>query len=302
MFFAISGYLVTQSLLRSNKAQFAIKRAARIFPALALVVVFSVFVIGPIFTTISKADYFTSSLTYYYFINVALFPIYYLNGTFTDLPVPNALNGSIWSLPVEVASYLLIALVVYKGRSDNQIRVVLLLLAVLGWHVFATLNGLTFIWYGTEWFHGMGLQAHFLIGALFALLDRRWFRLDLALVAVLINPLFQGVEQLVYSTFALTYVVISFGLASTPFVRRAGRFGDPSYGAYLWAFPVQQILVHLNFADRDPYPNILAVTVLSFGLGYVSWHFLEKHVMKFAKRYLEKDKKIIRRSAKIVGS
>jgi len=65
IFFVISGYLITSSWLSSSSpTSFLIKRALRILPALALAVLLSVFIIGPLVTTESPGDYFASSTTW----------------------------------------------------------------------------------------------------------------------------------------------------------------------------------------------------------------------------------------------
>ena len=67
IFFFLSGFLVTQSLVTSiNLKQFIWKRFLRIYPALFVVVVLSVFLLGPLFTTFSIKEYFLSSQTWSY--------------------------------------------------------------------------------------------------------------------------------------------------------------------------------------------------------------------------------------------
>ena len=48
--FAISGYLVTASLLRRGVLDYSVSRVLRIFPALVVCVLATVFVLGPVFS------------------------------------------------------------------------------------------------------------------------------------------------------------------------------------------------------------------------------------------------------------
>jgi peptidoglycan/LPS O-acetylase OafA/YrhL len=60
------------------------------------------------------------------------------------------------------------------------------------------------------------------------------------------------------------------------------KYGDPSYGIYLWGWPVQQILVFMSPAI-SPMANAFLAAAISAILGYVSWHVLEKHALSFKK-------------------
>src|SRR5688572_14564116 len=66
-FFFLSGLLVTNSIIaKPNAFHFLIKRACRIFPALIVCLLVTVFVVGPIFTKSSLIDYFTHPETWSY--------------------------------------------------------------------------------------------------------------------------------------------------------------------------------------------------------------------------------------------
>lgn len=108
VFFVISGYLISESWLRDPQInRFLIRRALRIFPALIVVVLLSVLVLGPLATTLSIAGYFGNISVLMYLKNIFLYPVYYLPGVFQSNPYPIAVNGSLWSLPVEFSMYLL---------------------------------------------------------------------------------------------------------------------------------------------------------------------------------------------------
>ena len=78
----------------------------------------------------------------------------------------------------------------------------------------------------------------------------------------------------------LPVTVLVVGNASTPYFRRAGRFGDLSYGLYIYAFPVQQTLIWL-FKDRLSWWSVLGLTlIVTFTLAFASWHLVEKWALR----------------------
>lgn len=110
IFFSISGFLIARSWNADpSPIRFLIKRVLRIFPALAVCITLSVFVLGPIVTTLELREYLQHPATLDYLSNVFLYITYYLPGVFENNVYPNAVNGSLWSLPVEFFMYLLLA-------------------------------------------------------------------------------------------------------------------------------------------------------------------------------------------------
>lgn len=109
-FFAISGFLVAASFVKRGLKDYTISRILRIFPALLVCVFISVFVVGPLFTNLSLGDFFSQSKTYEYLANGLAFlqMKWTLPGVF-ETNVRNAINGSLWTLTVEVRCYLLLA-------------------------------------------------------------------------------------------------------------------------------------------------------------------------------------------------
>ena len=107
--FVISGYLIMVSLINDDHfGRYMVRRCFRIFPGLIGVVLFSALIIGPIFTNLPLSEYFTSKITWNYLRNILLYPIYVLPGVFSDYTYPNAVNGSLWTLPIEFALYLVL--------------------------------------------------------------------------------------------------------------------------------------------------------------------------------------------------
>lgn len=74
------------------------------------------------------------------------------------------------------------------------------------------------------------------------------------------------------------YSVVAFGTCSTPVVRAAGRFGDVSYGLYLWGFPVQQLVVSL-LGPLAIWLDLLVVVPVALALAVLSWRLVERRAL-----------------------
>lgn len=281
IFFVISGYLVYGSFLRDPRPfPYLIKRALRILPALAVCVLVTVCVLGPCVTSLHVADYFHQSGTYSYLTNAVLMFQLWLPGVFDANPAAGAVNGSLWSLPVEAFCYVLVVLVVARFGS-----VVLAAVFAAAAVYFNRLSGTQHPYlFSLDLALASRVAFFFAAGAVL----RRYqnalaWRLDVALLLTFVLPLAGSIPgtgvPLVTRWLLLPYIVIALGRARTPVVSAVGRIGDPSYGMYLYGFPLQQTAVHLGFSPR---PVLLATfACLSAGaLGLASWHLVERHALR----------------------
>lgn len=284
VFFVISGFLVTDSWLRNpDPLVYFSARALRILPGLAFVVVATILVIGPVFTTVGLGSYFTSPLTWLYSANlIPLVPQYELPGVFANLPFPDAVNGSLWTLRAEIFCYIVVAAL---GLLPRVLRLPLLAVFGLASAVIAlshiTIAGSSLSAAATTW-------AFFAAAAVIRLISSRWriIRLEIAAVVLVVWVVLvtlTSIDSYVLAWLALPYVLLAIGQLSIPGVRRAARFGDMSYGVYLWAFPVQQGMLALGV--RIPIgADILVVTVISAGFALISWHLVESPSLRLKTR------------------
>ncbi|MGO7220487.1 acyltransferase family protein [Rhizobium ruizarguesonis] len=287
IFFGLSGYLVAQSWERDPVyISFIAKRSLRIFPALALCVLLCVFVLGPILSTSPAGEYFQNPNTQNYFWNIVLLPRYNLPGVFADNTYPYAVNGSLWSLPVEFACYLLIALIGFGRGKARPLAVLLLCFILIGinlWYSHLYQGAQIVIW-GTDLGQATSIMPFFMVGALLCVSrDRIALRWDVALGMALALTALQlfvpsfPIDQITW--IFVPYIVLTIGWSRTPVLHRFGRFGDPSYGMYLYAFPVQQMLVYFSGNKIDFVILTLLTTIIVAVLGLLSWHLLEKPAM-----------------------
>jgi len=280
VFFAISGFLLSTSWTRSPRpGTFLLRRCLRIFPALALVVLLTVAVLGPALTTLPIAEYASSPETWRYLWNLVLLAQYDLPGLFSGND-QSAVNGSLWSLGPEFCCYLMIVALGVLGTRVSLVARGVLAGVLLTVAVAAPLDRPLRI--------TVVAVVFFLIGSLLTSVPRLshvpWWALVLGLAALV--PL-RGEAGVIAACIVVPVVVVSLGSRTSAVARRVQRWGDPSYGMYLWAFPIQQTLI----AAGPPLPlvlNILVVLVLSTGAGYLSWHVLEKRAIALGARLSER--------------
>ena len=135
------------------------------------------------------------------------------------------------------------------------------------------------VFYGASLQYVLVQMPLFLIGSLLGLLPNRFRmfgRSDLCLLFLTLNfgiSTWFGWWSLPIEWLTLPYMVISFGLLSLPGLNRIGHFGDVSYGLYLYAFPVQQLVLYFLPAIHMP---ILACTLLTLLPAFLSWHLVER--------------------------
>jgi peptidoglycan/LPS O-acetylase OafA/YrhL len=291
IFFIVSGFLVARSWESDpNLGRYLLRRGLRLMPGLLLVLVLTVVALGPVFTTLSIPAYFTSGGTWRYFINnIVLYPTYSLPGVFADNVYPNAVNGSLWSLPAEVSMYLLLPIVFLTVVIDRSRR---LLILVTGTVAILSLLYLSrspadhqIVFWGTGSRSVADVGPYFFIGALYSITSmKRWLSPPVSLLLIGMLALFQMPGYMVQQIglmIVLPHAVLSFAVQPIPVISRMGRFGDPSYGVYLYGFPVQQMLFHLGAPLMEPFENTIIAAIAALILGYASWHLMEKRALAF---------------------
>jgi peptidoglycan/LPS O-acetylase OafA/YrhL len=259
IFFIISGFLVFFSLDRTRSVRrYVENRVLRIVPGLAVVVGLLALVVGPLVTTLSLGQYY-AHFPFLSFIDD------HLPGVFPHNPLPWGVDGSLWTIKFEVLCYVGLGILGYLGWAYNR------------WVVTAL-----FICTMTPWGENLafGLLPFFASGMLaYAWRDRlpirgRW---AIAALASLILSLDTGTAAFVVP-WALAYLVLWFAFTDTLPLQHFGRYGDFSYGLYIYAFPVQQLIVMTHPGIR---PLLLfAMAILPcFALAFLSWHIVERRAL-----------------------
>jgi peptidoglycan/LPS O-acetylase OafA/YrhL len=276
VFFAISGFLVTQSFEETgDPLRFLAKRALRIFPGLFVATLLTAFVLAPFVTTLEPGAYFSLPQPYRYVLgNTLLDPTQHeLPGVmFVNNPVGLEINGSMWTLRIEFTMYLMVL-----GLGVTRL---LTLPAALG---LLALGIACLSFDGLDFFGGWGwLLGFFAAGmVLYKLRGTRIFDGRVALLAlaglVLSVPLRQFIPL-----FPLFGCYLALWLALNPRlpVIPAARFGDLSYGLYIYGWPVEQMVIWL-LGGRALWWQVFALALPAAALlALLSWHLVERPALR----------------------
>jgi peptidoglycan/LPS O-acetylase OafA/YrhL len=285
MFFLISGFLITLSWERRPQlGRFIAARALRLWPALLVNVVLWAFVLGPTLSVLPlktyflKGDSFGSAYAYAYG-NASLADMrWFLPGVFIDNPVKRYVNGSLWTIPVEASMYLCVAVAgISRVLSWPRVASLLILAAIGYWMVWPDYTGHMPVG-GTTWLGHM-LMGFFGAGSVACLLRRRvyvsTFLMLCVSVACLLTRTWSYGDPFLW--LALGYFVLWF--AYVPRIPAIPWNLDLSYGTYLWAFPVQQVLTMTGM--RDPWLLSAAAVLVVLPIALASWLLVEKPALRF---------------------
>lgn len=293
-FFALSGFLVAGSLERSKTlGMFLALRVIRIFPALSVEVLLSALIVGPIFTVLPISEYLTHPLFHKYFLNVVGDVQFHLPGVFAGNPLPEVVNGQMWTVPYELYCYLtLAALALVRRRWAVPVAAV----AITGMYIVYRVGGAGLLPEVPGPVPGVILLVCFLIGVSVYLYRDvlpysrlgGWACLLGSMVLLSAVPYGEYFAPLL-----IVYAVVVFGLMDPP--RMAVVDGaDFSYGLFLYGYPIQQALAATGPWAQVWYINILATVAVGTIFAAFSWKVVEKPAMglrpwlrRHEDRYLE---------------
>lgn len=273
LFFTLSGFLVTGSLIKRGVRDYAIARALRMIPGLWAMLAVVVIGLWLLFSDMPLLAYLSDPLTLRYLATNALLidGAYHLPGMFENLPI-TGVNGSLWTLPQEVRCYIALALLAAIGLLARRSWLTALFVAGTALHLALPIGLVPAL------AQPRALGFSFFLGVLAYLWRERlllsWpLALVAAVLAVLvpIRPLQIAAIQLAFGYLAL---VAAF-LAPVAAKRFAGRMPDYSYGIYIYAFPAQQTVLALGIGVT-PIANIVTAFALLLPFAAASWHFIEK--------------------------
>jgi peptidoglycan/LPS O-acetylase OafA/YrhL len=281
LFFAISGYLVTASWLSDPRiGVFAFKRGLRIVPGLVVSLVLTAYVLGPLVTTHDRTAYVADPETSSYvtantlgLVNyvtppqLGVQPTYHLPGVYESNP-QHAVNGSLWTLPVEVRAYALVAI---AGLLLALTRARLLGALVLAAACAVAAR------------HNTDLMAVFAGGALLhALRHRVRLNAGLFVLAAFAAPaayaLPGGLQDAILLV-AVPYAMFFLAFRGLARLRSLTRPGDVSYGVYIYAWPLQQVVVE-ETDTASPLAVMLLAGAATYAIALASWRAIEKPALR----------------------
>jgi peptidoglycan/LPS O-acetylase OafA/YrhL len=279
VFFCISGFLVTPGLVRSGDIiKFGVHRALRILPALIAVVIASMFVLGPLVTKGSLGDYFSDSQLYFYARNIATLMAYYLPGV-TEGGRPVIINGALWTLNIEVYSYIALAVLCFIGALRHRMFALMVLVVIYITYVTLTIDTTFGAMSSTRFTNFVSLFVYFMAGTcLFLYGDKIPFSATLAVAAFFLGMVGLAIGLgAVVLPICVPYIVVYLGLSNLP-----GRVlfkHDLSYGVYLIHSPVV-VAVTLLLNLRAGWPVMLITVAITLMLAYLSWTFVERPALR----------------------
>ncbi|WP_271079221.1 acyltransferase family protein [Aurantiacibacter sp. MUD61] len=279
VFFALSGFLVTPGLLKSGSVlDYLSRRFMRIMPLLATVVLLTIFVVGPLLTSLPLERYFTAQETWAYLRNITTLLSLTLPGV-TSYDGGSAINSPLWSLHFEWLCYGILAAGSFTGMLRYRWAFALLyvsaiaaLTGIFGPSPDAAQNAWTYLL--------LYLFAYFGSGVLIFLFRDiiRWSLtlMVVALVALLLS-LWSGVGGII-APFLVTYLVVGCGLIRFPWGGVLAKV-DLSYGVYLTHSVMLTLLVH--YTGLQSWLGLFgAGLALSMLAAWLSWRLIERPALR----------------------
>ncbi|WP_066684866.1 acyltransferase [Caulobacter sp. CCH9-E1] len=291
LFFSMSGYLIYNSIMNSRDVRsFTVARCLRIFPGLIVMLLVTTVLLGLFASTAAKADFFSSLQTWKYVVgNAVLYvPQYFLPGVFEGNIYKGVVNGSLWTLRFEFTCYILTLLFFvsgfYKTNKGFVLSTVAIVIAYVAYIAYGVMAGkqAVVLFDGNSLSKLHRLYFAFFLGVVYA----KWEQsISINLIAVLVAWIacFVLHDTILTSTLLIVATFLSAfwiaGLRGQVFAA-ARKIPDVSYGIYIYAFPIQQLLAQM-FPHWGPLTNASVGLVLTIIPATLSWYLVEKPALKF---------------------
>lgn len=282
-FFIISGFLVAKSYTNTpSLKEYFIKRAKRILPAYIVVLLFSAITLS-FFSSFNFLEYFTDIDVYKYLGWNSVF----LNFMHPCLPglfennLMCAVNGALWTLKVEEGFYIVLPFIFYAIKKSKK--------------PFLTLGSLYVLsllyWFVMDFYLNQpllakqlpGYMAYFATGIFlflnfdFLLLNKKklFFISLLFLIISGFSP-FQ-IDVFYPAAFGLMVIIAAYSL---PFLNNFGKYGDFTYGLYIYHFPIIQLFRQYDLFEKyNPILMAFSVILITLFFAVFSWFFIEKRFL-----------------------
>jgi len=279
-FFVISGFLITQSFLtRASTLSYLLNRILRIFPGLIVCTVVTTLVLGPFFAP-SAWDFVTGHDTWAFIGHTA--SLQQFSGMNFPVHLYPEANGTMflvttWTLPAEFQCYLILLIVGSLGMLRLPTAVAMLAFGLWSfshWNEpFLEAMAVTIMYFGA--------------GSALYFVHAKWRPTAPVLVAAVAGFSAMAVAGWPMEGFALFGSVLLIQLATSERVTlpKASRYGDLSYGVYLYGFPIQQASRAAWGPSITWWQDFLVAMPLALGCAWLSWHLVESRALALARRY-----------------
>ena len=291
IFFILSGLLISASYERSpNLTSYFIKRCLRIYPALW-------FALGLSILMLTLTGYWpnhpVSQFAFYKWVIAQLSIVQFYNPSFLQGFGIGVLNGSLWTISVELQFYLLIPLIYLFHKRFNKSNLSLILLIL----IFILLNIFCNYFIKQDNLYGKILHVSFIPHIYFFLLGiflhkNKSFFMTLCANRFLFYFLAYAIVCFVFKNsmqigsnspnplivMLLALVIFSFGHSLTK-LNVIFKTNDISYGIYIYHMLVINLFVQYGWTNNAIL--IIPVFILTFILATLSWFFIEKPSLNF---------------------
>jgi len=287
-FFVISGYLITSSWIRNPRVrEYLAARGLRILPGLWVCLLIIAFVIAPVGVAIqggSAANLLMSAAPFEYVLNNAVLNFYYagIAGTPRGIPWPGMWNGSLWTLIFEMLCYMAVVLAGLAGLLKRRWPIVVLFAlavavsALISYPVLGTETTLQIIARFTVVFAAGAVLHQYQ-----DLVPARWSLVALCGAIVIAAGLFVPNYRIVAAIPLAYAVVVSGALIKTARLRFRN---DLSYGIYIYAWPMQQLLIICGLGFLHPTVLTIVAAIVTLPLAALSWFLVEKRAISLKSR------------------
>lgn len=287
-FFIVSGYLILASGLRCRPRAFVWRRFLRIYPGYILALVVTAFVLAPLAAFLEPgASWHSASAIRYVLGALDMKPSQDgIDATLLTVPRPGLWNASLWTLFYECLAYagvlVLVAIPVLRRHRRGLLWVLVAVGGVL--NIFPALQEPFGVLPGPLpqiAGNGARLWTFFAIGMLVheyasRLRPTRGVVSVSLLLWVVTTQLGLGVPFALRTLAELVLLPVIVLGAGALLRTRIGATRDLSYGLYVFACPVQQILLVLGVGQFGWLPTVLSCLLCTMPIAWASWTFIEK--------------------------
>jgi peptidoglycan/LPS O-acetylase OafA/YrhL len=298
-FFILSGFLVTKSFLSSRSVfKYMTNRIRRIYPGFVVAMLFCVVVVVPLSGAILPHGSLTTFLGFL-FSTLRLQEFGYEHA-FASNPWPGSIDGPAWTIPYEFWCYIGIALLGVMGFLAKPKLVQMFFWGALGVALTFQITG----WHSGGGFIGKVLGVPpmwarflpmYLSGTAFFLYRGHIkHRPTWALAALTCLALATLIPHAWSICFPLAgcYLLLWFAYKPIQFLAHFGRIGDFSYGIYLYAWPVEQLVTRYVGMELNPLTLFSLACPITFVLAGLSWFLVERSCLRRRPRGLAEGRNV----------
>lgn len=250
------------------------RRVLRVYPAFIVASVVSAFVAAPLGSA-NPLAYLGSIDVLGFVAGVFLLDKLSIPPSFLSNPYSGPVNGSLWSIKIEFECYLLLMTLGLVGAFRRRALMLALFAAMLVAHALQGYVPSSLDRYA----HHLQLATFFMAGTVAYLyrdrIPRSYGWLEVAALTTICTAILEvGFLELlpVTGTYLLLWLAYEPRLLAVPLTPRV----DLSYGIYLYAWPVQQMLVQASGAALNPHTLSAWALIGSAALAWCSWSYVER--------------------------